>query len=55
MDPSTQTRLALAVVVVTAVLLGLAWWRKRGRHEGCDCPGNQAGKELRELKKRLGR
>lgn len=50
-----QTWLALAVVAVTAVLLVVAWWRKRGEPEGCDCPGNQAGKELRNLKKRLGR
>lgn len=51
MDPQTQTWFALAVVSVTAVLLAFAWWRRRGRHDGCDCPGARAGREVRKLKR----
>jgi hypothetical protein len=51
MDSQTQTWLALAVVFVTAVLLGWSWWRRRGRHEGCNCPGAKAGRELRKFRR----
>jgi hypothetical protein len=51
MDSHWQTWAALAVVAISAVLLALAWWRRRGSDEGCDCPGSKAGRELRKLKR----
>jgi len=46
-----QTGAALGVVAIAAALLFWSWWRRRGQHEGCDCPGSKAGRELRKLKR----
>jgi hypothetical protein len=51
MNSATQTWIALAVVALTVALLGWSWWRRRGQHEGCDCPGAKTERELRKLKR----
>ncbi len=55
MTSNWQTWAALGVVVLAAVLLFRSWWRRRGQHEGCDCPGSRAGRELRDLKRKVRR
>jgi hypothetical protein len=55
MKENWQTWAALGIVALAAMLLLWSWWRRRGQHEGCDCPGNKAGKELRALQRKIGR
>ena len=55
MNTDWQTWVALGVVAVAAVCLVWSWWRKRGTHEGCDCPGAGNNREWKALKRKLGR
>lgn len=55
MDNAWQTWAALAVVVITALLLARSWWRGRGRHEGCELPATRAQRDWLKVKRRISR
>lgn len=52
MDANWQTWAALGVVAIAAALLAWRAWRRRGNHDGCDCAGARAGRELNRLRRR---
>lgn len=55
MDNSWQTWAAFAIVALAALLLVRSWWKRRGQHEGCDCPGTRSNREWRLLQRKIRR